>query len=127
MNPKDEDPRAKIVARANAGLMDIESEEHLKALLQLNPRELSPEDRGFMYGRRTYMNDEQKRIFASVLEAEEEKSKAYMKSLGGNSPEEEDKPEVGYRELQKQATELGIHAVGVSREDLEKAVAEKVA
>lgn len=47
--------------------MNEEAQKIFDKLVTLSVSELTPEDRGFLKARRTYMNDEQKRIYATVI------------------------------------------------------------
>lgn len=47
--------------------MNPEAQEELDRILKLNPEDLSPEEKAFLNARRSYLNNEQKRVFDSVL------------------------------------------------------------
>ena len=47
--------------------MDKLSAENLDRILKLNPEDLTPEEKAFLYARRSYLNNEQMRIFKKVL------------------------------------------------------------
>lgn len=88
MNPEDEqDPRAKAVKRAAEGLMDLETQEIFENLIKLNPRDLTPNDRAFLYARRGYLNDRQLDTFAEVLSAQETLAKEKLAAEAGETPE----------------------------------------
>jgi hypothetical protein len=55
--------------------MDSEAEQELKRILALDPGVLNPAEIGFLKARLSYLTTDQKRIFASVLEAKAEKPK----------------------------------------------------
>ena len=54
-------------------IMDEQSQKIFDKILKINPSDLSYEDIQFINARRTYLNDEQKRVFASVLVKEKTK------------------------------------------------------
>jgi len=49
--------------------MNPEAQEELNRILQMNPSDLSVEEKAFLNARRTYLNNEQRRVFASVIDA----------------------------------------------------------
>ena len=53
--------------------MDEQSQKIFDKILKINPSDLSYEDIQFINARRSYLNNEQKRIFASVLVKEKTK------------------------------------------------------
>lgn len=66
--PTELTPQEKIKARSDAGLMNIEAEVELRKMLQLDPESLTTSQRQFICARRTYLNNEQKRVFGEVIE-----------------------------------------------------------
>lgn len=93
--------------------MNEQDQEIFNKIVKSNPEELVDSERKFLRARRSYLNHEQERVFADVL---------------AEKPQKEEATEiVSYKDLQTKAADLGIKSVGVSREDLEKAIAEKEA
>ena len=55
--------------------MDQLSQDTFDKLVKLNPEDLTLEQRQFLFARRDYLNNEQKKVFASIVEVKEEKVK----------------------------------------------------
>lgn len=51
--------------------MDNKSQEEFDRLVKLNPEDLTGAERDFLNARRTYLNNEQRRVFGDVLRKED--------------------------------------------------------
>lgn len=82
-------------------MLDPKSKEILEDILSKDIAELVEEDKGFLCARVSYLNEEQRERYASIL-----------------SPEPEEKPlaKMSKTELQAKATELELSTEGTAKE-----------
>lgn len=104
-------------------LLDPEVRNKLYALVKLEPAALTEANAAFLRARRSYLTKEQVEKFKDILWEEYPGQNKGMKK-GEGKPETVQAKE-SYKSLQERAAKLGIKAVGVKRDELEKLVAEK--
>lgn len=107
----------------NPNTLDTRTQEVLTKILLKTPSDLTDTDIIFLQARRDYLNNQQKQFYADVLQ--KDVVVPSPESIEEVETKEEDKDEedkVPYRDLQKQASALNIKAVGVPREELERAI-----
>lgn len=92
--------------------MDELAQKKFDELIHKDLPAFSETDKAFLRARESYLTDEQKKVFKSVLKGEEPKPE----------PQPDLRRSRSYRALQTQAKELGLSFIGVSRVDLEKSI-----
>jgi hypothetical protein len=69
--------------------MNDEAVKELQRILNLNPEELKPHEVAFLNARRGYLNNDQKRIFASVLKGSPVKQEKKVEKVEVQNPNEQ--------------------------------------
>lgn len=89
--------------------MDAKSQERLNNILTRDPHELNEDERAFLRARRGYLKKSQLEEYKEVI----------------NSDPEPKTPLETWKELYRQAKELGYKGKRVKREELEKFISER--
>lgn len=104
--------------------MNPEAQAQLDNILSKSTKELRPHEIAFLRARRGYLKTRDKEKYKSFLKINTSKA---SKVADKAAKEKEKEEKLAYRELQKQAGELGMeNVVGVSRADLEGFISTKV-
>lgn len=104
--------------------LDERSQKVLDVIVEKNATELSEYDQGFLRARVSYLNGDQLKKFDKVLNAKEVKVSKTEDEPKSNEVKKSDE-KLSYKELQAEATKLGISpVVGVSGDELKALIAE---
>lgn len=100
--------------------MDAESQKTLDVILSMDKDSLTEDQKGFLLARRSYLNDEQRKRYADLIEAHED---AVKKGTVGKKAEEKPLSKMKLEELKAKAEGMEIE---VTEEDTKATLIEKI-